>query len=89
MISYKSYMKEFFKFYRDFNYFKVMSISTGREKIEYKIFGNTVVIKKGIYIDGPFSDKRNCDVAVDCYIDEFIVLCKSSFNFLRFVCLDI
>lgn len=84
MISYKDCIKDFFKFYKDHDYSKVMSTFRGKSlffwhyKRLYPKFLNS-----GILIAGPCQKGKNCGVMDEAAKSNFIEICKFSYEFLK------
>lgn len=85
MLNYKSYVKEFFKFYKNFHfasqvispYFgKTLDVSNYRSRYQ-KFF------KKGLYIAGPVNQEKNCGIVDDSVRNDFINLIKASSDYLE------
>lgn len=83
MRSYKDHAKNFFMFYRNFDYTKVMSTFRGSavDADEYKsLYPNFIF--DGIFISGPFNKGKNYGNIEFAIKNRFVELCKNTVDFL-------
>lgn len=77
MSKYKDYIKDFFQFYKDHDYSKVMStfegtaLDTCRYKMQYPNF-----MLQGVYIADTCNKAKNCGAINDINKFHFIQLCR-------------
>ena len=84
MISYKNHIAEFFKFYANFDYSKVMSTQKGVASYgQITTLTKKMFSMKGVNICGPISKKKNCGILNEKQRDLFVDICKKTFAILN------
>lgn len=84
MSSYKDHIKDFFRFYKDHDYSKVMSTFRGKSLFFWhyqRLYPK--FLKSGILIAGPCNQGKNCGIMDETAKSNFIELCKFSYDFLK------
>lgn len=83
MISYKDHVKGFFKFYKDFDYTRVMSTYTG-QALDAELYKSQFpnFLLRGILLACPLNHGKNCGNIDDDCRAKFVELMKASSDFL-------
>lgn len=83
MISYKSYVKGFFKLYKDFAYNSFVISPYSGEALNVASYKakHPKFLLKGLFIAGPVNAGKNCGIVDSWVKTRFVDLCKASHDF--------